>query len=137
MPLEQELKTYNALKNKLLAESKGKFVLIKGQELLGIYDSRDAALFEGYKRFGNQEFLVKEILEIEAVNFFTSSHKEYECPLYDIDLLFPNHKIAVANITAIESDFEGQRIDGLIGRDVLKNGLMIYSGYDNSFTLAF
>ncbi|MBM4177238.1 aspartyl protease family protein [Candidatus Gribaldobacteria bacterium] len=67
----------------------------------------------------------------------TPSHKEFECPLYDVDLLFPNHKIAVANITAIESEFEGQAIDGLIGRDVLKNGLMIYSGYDNSFTLAF
>ncbi len=71
MPLEQELKTYNEMKNKLLNESRGKFVLIKGSEMLGVYDNKDTALSEGYKKFGNQEFLVKEVLEIEAVNFFT------------------------------------------------------------------
>ncbi len=71
MPLEQEIKTYNELKNKLLKESRGKFVLIKGSEVLGVYENKDTALSEGYKKFGNQEFLVKEILELEAVNFFT------------------------------------------------------------------
>ena len=71
MPLEQEIKTYNELKNKLLKESRGKFVLIKGSEVLGVYENKDTALSEGYKKFGNQEFLVKGILELEAVNFFT------------------------------------------------------------------
>ena len=71
MPLKQELKTYNELKNKLLKESRGKFVLIKGSEMIGAYDNKDTALSEGYKRFGNQEFLVKEVLDFEAVNFFT------------------------------------------------------------------
>ena len=67
----------------------------------------------------------------------TASHKDFECPLYDVDLFFPNHKIAIANVVVFETNFEGQNIDGLIGRDILKNGLMIYSGYDNTFILSF
>ncbi|MDO8524496.1 MAG: hypothetical protein Q7R99_02610 [bacterium] len=71
MPLEQEIKTYNELKNKLLKESRGKFVLIKGSEMIGVYENKDTALSGGYKKFGNQEFLVKEVLDFDAVNFFT------------------------------------------------------------------
>lgn len=71
MSLEQELKTYENEKEKLLSEGKGKFALIKGNKIIGIYVSQEDALAEGYKRFGNEEFLVKEITEIEPVNFFT------------------------------------------------------------------
>jgi len=71
MSLEQELKTYEKEKERLLPEAKGKFVLIKGDKIIGIYVSQEDALAEGYKKFGNEEFLVKEILELEAVNFFT------------------------------------------------------------------
>lgn len=71
MSLEQELKTYQKEKEKLLQESKGKFVLIKGGEIIGVYASQEDALAEGYKKFGNEEFLVKEITEVEPVNFFT------------------------------------------------------------------
>jgi len=71
MVLEKELKTYNSLKNKLLEESRGKFALIKGQDLIGVFENRETALSEGYKRFGNEEFLVKEIIEVEAIHFFT------------------------------------------------------------------
>lgn len=71
MSLEQELKTYEENKERLLSEAKGKFVLIKGDKIIGIYVSQEDALAEGYKRFGNEEFLVKEITEIEPVNFFT------------------------------------------------------------------
>lgn len=71
MLLEQELKTYQQEKERLLLESKGKFVLIKGDKIIGIYAAKEDALVEGYKRFGNTEFLVKEITEIEPVHFFT------------------------------------------------------------------
>jgi hypothetical protein len=71
MKFKQELETYEDAKEKLLAESKGKFVLIKGSEIIGVYTSQEDALAEGYKRFGNKEFLVKEVIEVEPVNFFT------------------------------------------------------------------
>lgn len=67
----------------------------------------------------------------------TPSNGAYECPLYDIDIIFPIHQIIIKNIGVIEAAFEGQDIDGLIGRDVLKLGLLIYSGYDNTFIFAF
>jgi len=71
MSLEQELKTYEKEKERLLFEAKGKFVLIKGDKIIGVYAAKEDALIEGYKRFGNAEFLVKEITEIEPVHFFT------------------------------------------------------------------
>lgn len=67
----------------------------------------------------------------------TPSNGAFQCPLYDVDIVFPNHRIIIANVTVIESAFEGQNIDGLIGRDILKLCLMVYTGYDNSFTIAF
>lgn len=67
----------------------------------------------------------------------TPSNGAYECPLYDVDILFPVHQIIIKNVGVIEATFEGQDIDGLIGRDILKLGLLVYTGYDNSFTIAF
>lgn len=67
----------------------------------------------------------------------TPSNGAYQCPLYDVDIIFPVHHLVIGNVRVIESAFEGQNIDGLIGRDVLKLGLLIYTGYDNSFTIAF
>lgn len=71
MSLDQELKTYEREKEKLLSEAGGKFVLIKESEILGVFASQEDALAEGYKKFGNEEFLVKEVIEIEPVNFFS------------------------------------------------------------------
>jgi hypothetical protein len=39
----------------------GKFVLIKGNELLGVFDTPDTAISEGAKRFGSQSFLVRQV----------------------------------------------------------------------------
>jgi len=69
--LKQELETFKKSKNKLLAEAKGKYVLIKRGQVFDVFTSFEDALSEGYKRFGNQPFLVKEISEVEEVNYFT------------------------------------------------------------------
>jgi len=57
----------------------------------------------------------------------TPSDGAHQCPLYDIDILFPVHQLVTKNVRVIESAFEGQNIDGLIGRDILKLGLMVYT----------
>jgi len=36
----------------------------------------------------------------------------------------------------ISAPLEGQEISSLIGRDVLKNGILIYIGYMNQFTFS-
>nr|WP_298724398.1 hypothetical protein [uncultured Steroidobacter sp.] len=68
--LEQEIATYNRLLPELLAQ-KGKYVLIKGAELAGIFDSYRDALAAGYQRFKLDSFLVKQVTSAEHVACFS------------------------------------------------------------------
>lgn len=70
-PLQKELNTFKKKKKELITEAKGQFVLIKGAEVVDTFKSYEDALSEGYKKFGNEPFLVKEILSVEEVNYFT------------------------------------------------------------------
>jgi hypothetical protein len=45
----------------------GKFILIKGDSILGIFESWDAAREEGLKRFFLQPFLVQQVRADEPV----------------------------------------------------------------------
>ncbi len=73
MELDTEIATYRRLKPDLLADPDklGKYVLIKGQELLGIYPTRDEALLVGEERFLFDTFLVKQVVEVEPVYYFS------------------------------------------------------------------
>jgi hypothetical protein len=66
-----ELATYDRHKAELVGSHEGKFVLIHGEEIAGIWDTYQDALAAGYKQFGLQPFFVKQILAIERVQFFT------------------------------------------------------------------
>jgi hypothetical protein len=68
--LSDEIGTYNRLLPKLLAQQ-GKFVLIKGSEQAGTFDSYQDALAAGYAKFQLQPFLVKQIVPAERVSYFT------------------------------------------------------------------
>jgi hypothetical protein len=47
---------------RLLAEGhRGKFALVKGNTVVGVWDTLRDALQEGQKRFGQEDFLVQEI----------------------------------------------------------------------------
>ena len=65
--LEKELETYDTNKEELLREHEGKFVLIKGEEVIGIFRTELAATNGGHKRFGYVPILVREITRKEAV----------------------------------------------------------------------
>ena len=69
--LANELATYERHKSELVCANEGKYVLIHGDEIAGIWDTYKDALGAGYKQFGLQPFLVKQILGIERVQFFT------------------------------------------------------------------
>jgi hypothetical protein len=73
--LGREWNTYRLEVGRLLAEGQaGRFVLIKGEEILGLYDSWEAAREVGLRRFLLQPFLVHPIraeepyLRIRGVN---------------------------------------------------------------------
>lgn len=60
MALEVEYETYLHELPQLLAEE-GKFVLIRGRELFGTFDTFESGLRAGYERFGLTGFMLQEI----------------------------------------------------------------------------
>ena len=66
----------------------------------------------------------------------TPSSTNVNCFQFDVQLVFPNN-INIPSIVVTEAPLQGQYIQCLIGRDVLQHGVLIYTGYDNSFTLSF
>jgi len=71
--LKRELEVYEAQKNELISKSKGKFVLIKEDKVIDVFDSETDAIHRGYELHGNAPFLVKQIVEIETPQNFTSN----------------------------------------------------------------
>ena len=71
--LRTELETYGAQKNELIGKSKGKFALVKDDHVIGVFDTKIDAIRQGYDRFGNVPFLVKQIVEVETPQNFTSN----------------------------------------------------------------
>lgn len=68
--LTTELETYEAA-IQTLSQDMGKFVLIRGQDIIGKYDSYNDALQAGYEKFGITPFLVKKIAPPEQVQYFS------------------------------------------------------------------
>lgn len=59
--LRQELETYEAHKAEMLQNSPGKYVLIKGSEIVGLYEREEDAFKEAYKRFRLDAFMVQRV----------------------------------------------------------------------------
>jgi hypothetical protein len=78
MIFERELQTYERERQALL-EHEGKFVVIKGDELLGVFDTYADALQSGYARWKLESFLVKQIAAVEQVLWF-SRDLDASCP---------------------------------------------------------
>ena len=71
--LDAELKTYKQHRDHLLGTAEGKFVLIRNDRVVGVYDSKMDAIADGYRQFGNVPFLVKQIVRIEVPQNFISN----------------------------------------------------------------
>ena len=70
--LRSELEYFEAHRAELVRAARGKYALVKGEHLGGIYEDRNDAIRAGYEKFGNEPFLVKEILEVDIPLNFTS-----------------------------------------------------------------
>jgi len=66
--LELEIATYNKEKARLLSEGEGKYVVISKSEVLGVWDTYEDAIKDGYSRCGLEPFFVKQILYIDKIN---------------------------------------------------------------------
>lgn len=64
-----ELAAYDRKLPELLGDV-GRFVLIKGEEVAGIFDTYQDAVSVGYERFKLDRFFVKQIAPAERIAFF-------------------------------------------------------------------
>ena len=70
-----ERATWERLKPELLAEHEGKFVLIRGTEVAGIFETFDDAVEFGFGRWGYVSLYVHKIAAEEETEFL---------PIYDV-----------------------------------------------------
>ena len=67
--LHTEMKLFEKSRAEWLAEYRGKFVLIKETEVAGFYTAFEDAFNIGVEKYGREKFFVKEITELEPVNY--------------------------------------------------------------------
>ena len=68
--LEQEYKFFLSHLQELSKTHLHEFVLIKGEQLVGFFNSYEKALRDGLQRFGNVPFFIEEVTEKEEVHYF-------------------------------------------------------------------
>ena len=64
--LDEELETFEEKRRELLEHHEGKYVLIRGSEVVNVFDAERDAIDYGYKHFGNVPFLARKIVEVET-----------------------------------------------------------------------
>ena len=68
--LEQEYKFFLSHLEEFSKTHLNEFVLIKGEQVAGFFNSYENALRDGLKRFGNVPFFIKEVQEEEELHYF-------------------------------------------------------------------
>lgn len=79
--LEKELAFFEKNKEKWLAQFEGKFVLVKGEELAGVYDTNEEALSAAASRFGLVPCLIRRVTQIQ---------EDIKLPALTLGLLYAN-----------------------------------------------
>lgn len=59
--LDKEIATFDAKKNELEKHHLGKFVVIRGDEVVGTWDTMDAAATEAVRKFCRGPYLIRQI----------------------------------------------------------------------------
>jgi hypothetical protein len=65
MELQTEQAYFEKIRERLLKDHRGKFALIKNEELVGVFDTAENAYVAGVQKFGNVAFLIKQVVESE------------------------------------------------------------------------
>lgn len=63
--LDEERQFYAENLASWLSQYPGKFVLVKGRELIGVFDTTEEPLAEGARRFGLEPFLIRRVQELQ------------------------------------------------------------------------
>ncbi|NLV44453.1 MAG: hypothetical protein GXY07_08125 [Candidatus Hydrogenedentes bacterium] len=66
--LEKEILYFEQHREDLLKQHQGKFVLIKGDQCFGAYDTAENAYQEGARKFPGEAILIRQVLQEDLVN---------------------------------------------------------------------
>jgi len=72
---------------------------------------------------------------VDSIKITTPSTKDHPCYRYYMRMIIPAHNLTYDGLFTA-APLAGQNITSLIGRDLLGQGLLIYIGYANQFTLS-
>ena len=70
-PLAKELEVFENHREELVAKADGTYVLIRGDELGGVFDDEMEAIHHGWQRYGAVPFLVKRVAAVDEPVTFT------------------------------------------------------------------
>lgn len=79
--LETELAYFRRCLKELLVTAEGKFALVKGEKLIGVFDTDQQAYGRGVKLYAEKPFLVRQIRRREPT---------CECPALHVEFLRAN-----------------------------------------------
>jgi pilus assembly protein TadC len=79
--LEKELAFYEKNLDNWLSLYPGKFILVKGEELVGVYDTNEQALAAGASHFGLASYLIRRV---------EKSKEDINLPALTLGLLYAN-----------------------------------------------
>lgn len=65
MALETEIERYNELLPELLPANEGKFAVIKGRDLIGVFDDMDVGYRAALDKYGITNFLLRPIRAVQ------------------------------------------------------------------------
>lgn len=68
LALQTELNFFESHKREWLARYEGKFLLIKGEELIDSFSSMEDAYKDGVRRFGIEPFFIKKLVQVDTPN---------------------------------------------------------------------
>lgn len=59
--IDTEITAYEAMRENLETEHMGKWVLVRHETLIGVYDSFDAAAEDAVRQFGRGPYLIRQV----------------------------------------------------------------------------
>jgi hypothetical protein len=68
--LKEELEFFESMRAEWVGSYRDRFVLIKGKDLVGVFDTFGDAYRIGVEKFGNHPFLIKRVTEEEQIEKF-------------------------------------------------------------------
>ena len=117
--LTRELVTYEREKTRLLAQAHGKFVLIKGDDVIGTYDTQTDAIDEGWRRYWGAPVLTKQIVDVEDPVYTYALSENVEPPSEESAEPADKRSVAIVSagvgIGAVIAGPPGALVGGAVG----------------------